>query len=40
MNIEYCGIRLATMAVADIQSHAREFASELVRMSAEIHLSE
>jgi hypothetical protein len=40
VNIEYHGIRLATMAVADMQSHARELASELVRMSEEVHQSE
>ena len=40
VNIEYHGIRLATMAVADMRSHARELASELMRMSAEIHQSQ
>jgi hypothetical protein len=42
VNIEYYGIRLATMAVAvaDMRSHASELASDLTRMSAEIHASE
>ncbi len=40
VNIEYHGIRLATMPVDDMQARARELAAELVRMSAEIHASQ
>jgi len=40
VNIEYHGIRLATMAVADMRFRVTELASDLMRMSAEVHDSE
>ena len=40
VNIEYHDIRLATMAVTSMRSHARDLAAELIRMNAEIHASE
>jgi hypothetical protein len=40
VNIEYHGIRLVTMTVADMRSRTKELASDLMRMRAGIHASE
>ena len=40
VNIEYHGIRLATIPVSDMQCRSRALAADLVRMSAEIYASE
>ena len=36
VNIEYQGVRLATMAVADMKGRARELAAELLGMRSQI----
>ena len=40
VNIEYHGVRLATMSVSNMRSRSRELAADLVRMCAEIHACE
>lgn len=37
VNIEYQGVRLATMAVESMRGRSRELANELVQMTALIH---
>lgn len=40
VNIEFHGVRLATLAVSELRPQVKELAAELVRMAAEIHRHE